>query len=655
MAVKTIETKAIISASDRTGSVFAGIVGKMRSLQMQSDSVSKSIGRTTQVAARAQATRASGIMAGGQALVGAVAAYGVVGQMKESVRTWADLEAAVTRLGNTGEVTDDKIKQAIGDFRKLGPAMGMTAKQVASAAEIYVAAGIDFDKAIEATPAALKAAKASGADLNDIASSGVAAMNNLGIQAGGLDRAFDIMAKGGKLGSFELKNMARELPAVASRAKALGLVGEEGLTKIVAMLETTRKTASTGEEAANNLLNFFDKIVSQDTTKHFKKMGINLEKELKAGATKGKDYIQTTLELVEKVAGTDPFKIAQLFPDRQAREGIMALIKFKDTYRSTVAELKANSIGTNTRDFDRQMKTADEQINKLSSSWDRFRGNVGERIGVPVLLPIIQKLNETFDLIRKYEDKQAKGDNGPSDGQKRFNSFMNGSFNRPGAGTSKGFNEPDLVAARQTRDAGNLEDSLIERMEDNLKKIEALNKRVLDLPQASPLAKAGKTELERMGAEVDALQARIQALQATREAIARLTEEGAAGAEQLRNYKGRMMNQPVGASTGGPTKLAFGRSIRSGGGVPGWKGTTAYANFPGGTLGGSHPILQPPGQAAQMVQLDPSSKAQVDVTVTVKASNTLIEAFTEAQNARSSGNVNASVGAGSVGKTGVGQ
>ncbi len=223
-------------------------------------------------------------------------------------------------------------------------------------------------------------------------------MQNLDIETHKLDRAFDIMAKGGKLGSFELRNMARELPAVASRAKALGLVGEEGLTMIVAMLETTRRTAATGEEAANNLLNYFDKITSADTTKRFKDQGVDIERALKDGARNGVDYVTTMTDLVEKMTHGDPFKIAKLFPDRQAREGIMALIKFKEFYKSAAREINETAFGANQRDLQRQLDTTKSKVDRMSSAWDVFVGKVGETIA-PVVTPVLEGATQALTAL----------------------------------------------------------------------------------------------------------------------------------------------------------------------------------------------------------------------------------------------------------------
>ncbi|ACK50478.1 phage tail tape measure protein, TP901 family [Methylocella silvestris BL2] len=448
-----MEARLIISAEDRTSGVFRAIEERVMRLNAAASAISSTASRVAAMQSYLPGARsgASTLLAAGAAgsrngaaaipkappaprghsvpavvagsglslpqIVGAGAAALVA---KEAVGNFAELEDRVTSLGITAEATDGQIKGAMKSFREFGPQYGVTASTISEAAEKYVAAGIDFNQAIAGTPAAIKAAKASGASLDDVVNSGIASIQNLGIHAEKLDRAFDIMAKGGKLGSFELKNMARELPAVASRAKALGLTGETGLTKLVAMLETTRKTSATGEEAANNLLNLLDKITSADTTKSFKKKSVDLEKVLKDGAKHGVDYVTTMLGLVEKMTAGDPFKIAALFPDRQAREGIMALLKFKDFYQDTVAEINATAIGTNTADLDRRLETTKSKVDRLGAAWDVFTGRLGEAIA-PALTPMIEQATKLLAELEK-----AIG-NAPTagSGQKKFNRLAN--------------------------------------------------------------------------------------------------------------------------------------------------------------------------------------------------------------------------------------
>lgn len=446
MTQKRIEAVAVISGKDRTGNLFSAVAQKMglidraaRNAERSTVAMSKatlagSAASRKAVVASERAQRGAGgggmFAAGGtlRTLAGVGAAYGGAGLIRSSVTGFAELEAKVVSLGITAEATAAQVRDAMEQFRTLAPQYGVPAQMISDAAEKYVAAGVSFRESVAATAPTILAAKASGGEIGDLALAGIASMNSLKIQVTDLSKAFDIMAKAGKLGNFELKDMARELPGVTSRAQALGLTGLDGLTKIVSMLEITRKTSRDGAEAANNLVNIFDKMVSPDTIGNFKKMGVNLEKELKAGLKEGKDFVETTLNLVEKLTKGDPFKVAQLFKDRQAREGLMALVKFRDEYRSTIAEINKSAVGTNLVDLAKRLDTAKGRMDRLGSAWEVLKGRLGEKIVAPILLPGVDAANKFFENYEKYAKAQAAGKTLVGPGQEKFNALMDGVF-----------------------------------------------------------------------------------------------------------------------------------------------------------------------------------------------------------------------------------
>ncbi|MFY9291396.1 MAG: phage tail tape measure protein [Methylorubrum rhodinum] len=329
-----------------------------------------------------------------------VAPYLVGAEVKRELRTYADLEKAVTSLGVTAEATDAQVKAATETFRREGPGLGVDAKEMARAAEMYVAAGLDFDTAVNSAAKTVKASKASGGTLEDLTSAGIAAMQQYGFTAKNLERAFDLMAKGGKEGRYELKNMAADLPSVGAGAKRLGLDGEKGLAKSVAALETIREVVGSPEEAANRWENVVQKAFIQETQKNFKKMGINLEKEIKDGAKKGKDALDVLLDATERATKGDEFKIAALFNDSQAMQGMQALLQNRKKLNDLTAKIMSEAAGTIARDFERVSKTTDEGFKRLSASIDRATGRMGEALA-PMAGKIASEIEEALDRIDK--------------------------------------------------------------------------------------------------------------------------------------------------------------------------------------------------------------------------------------------------------------
>ena len=79
------------------------------------------------------------------------------------------------------------------------------------------------------------------------------------------ERALDAMAKAGKKGGSELKDLAKEFPALTASAQFLGMEGVVAVSDLAAALEVARKGAADGAQAANNMANFMRKLTTKET------------------------------------------------------------------------------------------------------------------------------------------------------------------------------------------------------------------------------------------------------------------------------------------------------------------------------------------------------------------------------------------------------
>lgn len=150
-----------------------------------------------------------------------------------------------------------------------------------------------------------KASTASGADSKALAAIALAAKRG-GISEDQLPMVLSKAIRAGRLGGFELEDMARDLPAVMSSARAQGITGMAGFERILVSLQSSVLTAGTKSEAANNLINILEKLNSEDTAKDFKKQGIDLRGELAKGASRGEDTLTTFTGLIDQVIAKDP-------------------------------------------------------------------------------------------------------------------------------------------------------------------------------------------------------------------------------------------------------------------------------------------------------------------------------------------------------------
>lgn len=244
------------------------------------------------------------------ALAGAAA--GAYAMTKPAVDKAVNYDRTVASMTNTMFADRDaagriagkaEIKGAIDNALKVG---GGTREQAAGTLNELIGSG-EFTKtqAYQLTGTIQKGATATGADSSDLANIALGA-KRMGIKPEDIDKALSKAIRSGQLGGFELKDMARHLPEVLSSARELGLTGMAGFERVLVSMQSSVLTAGTKDGAANNLVNLLEKINSQDTATDFANHGIDLRKELVAGAGRGEDTITTFTKLIDHVIAKDP-------------------------------------------------------------------------------------------------------------------------------------------------------------------------------------------------------------------------------------------------------------------------------------------------------------------------------------------------------------
>ena len=401
---KVLTAEAVITASDKTGATFNAVANKMRRMTDVAGQANRRMGsaaRYSDTMARSAERTSRAIMAPmARFLAPAVLGYAGV----SAVRRFAETELAITRIGLTADATDAEIAAMYVRLRELAFATGKSFNEVSTGLGNLVAGGMDLKTALISLPAIAKTAQASGATVDDMASSTLALQQNLGISAEKMQAAFDILVAGGKAGKFELKDMARYLPSIAPAAVALGLHGEAGLKKIVAMLQTVRQGTGTVEEAASSVQNIFAKMESEQTGKRFAKFGINLRSEMAKARKEGKDLLGVFIELTQRAVKGDLSKIPQLFTDMEFARGMRALMAFRDTMADVLDRLEKAQGSTQT-DFNRVMKVAQVRTNQLSEAFDRAKNAAGSFLDTVGTTGALQKMAVFFETAATHLQK----------------------------------------------------------------------------------------------------------------------------------------------------------------------------------------------------------------------------------------------------------
>lgn len=321
-------------------------------------------------------------------------AYGAYKAISGPITASARFQTVLTDIRQKADMTAEEINALGAQFRGLAPQVNLSATEIAKAADILMGMGLDPKRTMEILKPIGMVSTAYGAEVEDVSKMTFAMLDNLKIAADDIPKVLDMTALAGKEGAFELKDMAKWFAGLTAQMQAMKMTGPGAAAKLGAYLQVVRKTAGNSDEAANNLRNLFTKMYSDDTVKDFKKVGINIRKEL----DKAEDPIERFVQLAYEKFGGNKSELAEVLGDQQAQLAALAIIQnpnmASDIY---LKALKAQ--GVVLADFNMRMKTTDARVKT-------FRNRM-EDIGISIGSALEPALHDTLDVVEKYVAKMG--------------------------------------------------------------------------------------------------------------------------------------------------------------------------------------------------------------------------------------------------------
>lgn len=346
----------------------------------------------------------------GTVATGVVAAGVVAGK---ALLSYADLERRMTRIGITADASAEQMKEAFSVLQSETKKLAMPLQDGIEALDTLVASGMNLREAMAFMPSVLATAQASGATTIDIANTALKTSSALGIAAGRMQAAFDIMVVGGKAGQFELDSMAQYLPGLANSFASLGYKGEDGLKQLIAVLQTLRGDTGDASAAATQAANIFGKMFSGDTIKKFSEFGIDLRKEMDLAAASGEDAIGAFVRLSKQAINGDLKKLPLLFSDQEFRLGMQSLITSPDSLQRVLDLLNSSNVeGTVFKDVKRIMDDTQSSVDRLKSSFGELFNSMGATVAESGIVEVMDAVTNNLDMgraIAKGKEKRGQG------------------------------------------------------------------------------------------------------------------------------------------------------------------------------------------------------------------------------------------------------
>jgi TP901 family phage tail tape measure protein len=340
-------------------------------------------------------------------------ATGAIAIGTSAVKNFAAFEREMGRIGTTAGATVEQTMKAADDVQSLANRFALPLEEAVSGLDTLTSSGMDLEQAMAFLPSVLATAQSSGAAVNDIANTAQKASSALKIEAKDLQKAFDIMVTGGKAGQFELKDMAQFIPTLANSFANLGYDGQEGLQKLIAILQTLREDTGSAGQAATQAQNIFAKMFSTETEKNFKGFGVDVRKEVDAAVKTGEGAIEAYVRITRRVLENNPTaKLVDLFADQEFQLGMQSLLTSADSYKKFLETVNSGDVdGTVFRDLERFTNDTTASIQRLSNSWDQFMKTIGRAVAPTVSGALDSLTNEVSyqDAVSKQLEKQGYG------------------------------------------------------------------------------------------------------------------------------------------------------------------------------------------------------------------------------------------------------
>lgn len=358
-----------------------------------------------------------------------------------AVREAAGFGDAIKDIAIVGELTAEEEKKLGASLRRVAIEVNQTAEDMARGVGLLIANGMDPKKAEQQARLLGRFTTSSRASFDDSAKMMVT-FDQLGVED--YELAFSQASRAGKLGSFEVRDMAKWMPEIGGYLKAIGITGNEAVVNATSRLQIAKKTAGSSDEAANNFRNFLAKLTSPDTQKDFKKLGIDLQGAMIKLARQGLDPIEGAVGIIlqkvserapevtreleelnkEIAAIKDPAEraaelerrrtmiealgqragLAKMFQDMQAVSYLLAEIQNRDELKRIRGEVATgkNADGQMSldADFAKRMESPLEQFKRLRIAISDLAMSVGEAL----LPPLTQIVTALQPMARAFAD-----------------------------------------------------------------------------------------------------------------------------------------------------------------------------------------------------------------------------------------------------------
>jgi TP901 family phage tail tape measure protein len=199
--------------------------------------------------------------------------YGAFEGLNTTVRTFAEFESSMTRLGVISGATAGELAKLNDKAMQLGESTIYSASQVADGMNAMAMAGLNTEQTLTGIGSVLDLASIGMIGLEDATLIAVRTMGSFGLEAKDIAHITDIMATGATDSAQTISELGNAYEKVGSVAKAFGISLEETTASLELMADAGRK----GSEAGTQLKIVMSRLAgNKEAKKYIDQLGISM-------------------------------------------------------------------------------------------------------------------------------------------------------------------------------------------------------------------------------------------------------------------------------------------------------------------------------------------------------------------------------------------
>ena len=341
------------------------------------------------------------IGAGGAYLAGALPAGAVV-VGGAAVNAAAGDEQRSDALRVTGEYDAQEQKRIDAILARSGAERGVGTAKAQETYGTLISNGVSAADAAVMTDQVTKVAKATSADPVDVASTAVSLRQIMGIDPKNMMGAYESIAVGGKLGKFEVKDVAKHGPSLFAAMASQGSTGIDSVRLTTAIAQSIAAVSGSNDQAKTSFEAMLTDMVSPDVAERFSKTyGKNIYDIRKQAVANGQDPVIASLQAYRSAVGGDEEKTRDLFRNSEAYKGYAAVFGDFDLILKRMAEMK-NASGTIDKDYEINTGNFNSQKDRLTSNLALNIKTLAAPL-LPFLTSMAEKASSAMETARQNE------------------------------------------------------------------------------------------------------------------------------------------------------------------------------------------------------------------------------------------------------------